>query len=149
MKRLLLAIGLIPCCGPLLAQATTPNIGRLFTSPEERVQLDAQRSSTPLGAAAGMPGISSGLVAPAPAPAPMAASEAPPLPPAEPVQLNGVIRRSGGKSVVWVNNVPLESPAARVKGGALSVPLPTGGSVKLKPGQSFNPADGSVHEAGR
>ncbi|UMR29075.1 hypothetical protein MJ904_18500 [Massilia sp. MB5] len=148
MKRMLLAIGLNLCCGPLLAQAAAPNIGRLFTTLEERVQLDAQRSSTPLGTA-GMPGMSVGFVPPAPAPAPAAASEAAPPAPAEPVQLNGVIRRSGGKSVVWVNNVPLESPAARAKGGALSVPLPTGGSVKLKPGQSFNPADGSVHEAGR
>ncbi|WP_256077131.1 hypothetical protein [Massilia sp. YIM B04103] len=148
MTRWLLAIGLHLCCGQLLAQATAPSIGRLFTTLEERMQLDAQRSSTPAGAA-GMPGMSDGFTPSAPAPAPMAASEAPPLAPAEPVQLNGVIRRSGGKSVVWVNNVPLESPAARAKGGALSVPLPSGGSVKLKPGQSFNPADGSVHEAGR
>ncbi|UTY59886.1 hypothetical protein [Massilia sp. erpn] len=145
MKRMLLAIVLNLCCGPLLAQATAPTIGRLFTTLEERVQLDAQRSSAPAGAS-GMPGMSAGFVPPAP----MTASEAPPPPaPAEPVQLNGVIRRSGGKSVVWVNNVPQESPAVRAKGGALSVPLPTGGSVKLKPGQSFNPADGSVHEAGR
>ncbi|NVD97498.1 hypothetical protein [Massilia sp. BJB1822] len=145
MRRALLALGLGLCCGPLLAQAMAPAVGRLFTTQEERLQLDAQRGNASAGTS-GMPGMPAGQAPPAPPPAPVAASE---TPPPEPVQLNGEIRRNGGKSVVWVNNVPLESSAARAKGGALSVPLPTGGSVKLKPGQSFNPADGSVHEAGR
>lgn len=144
MKRLLLVICLNLVCGPLLAQSAAA-IGRLFTTPDERVQLDAQRDGSAGGHHA-MPG----MRAEAPlVPPPMAASDSAPPAPVEPVQLNGVIRRKDGKSVVWVNNVPLEGPAVHAKNGALSVPLPTGGSIKLKPGQSFNPADGSVHEASR
>lgn len=142
MRHALLAICLHLVCGPLLAQSTAA-IGRLFTTPDERVQLDALRH----GGASGLQTMPA-ETPPAPPP-PMAAGESAPPAPAEPLQLNGVIRRSGGKSVIWVNNAPLEGPSPRAKNGTLSLPLPAGGSVRLKPGQSYNPADGSVHEAGR
>ncbi|MFB9245167.1 hypothetical protein IV454_22025 [Massilia antarctica] len=108
------------------AQAQTAPMGRLFTTPAERHQLDIQR----------------GLVAAPPAPVVEAAS-AP-----QPMTVNGFVRRSSGKSTVWVNNEAREGARNRFSGPAqaprVTLTLPSGQKVVLKPGQSVDMNAGTV-----
>ncbi|MGK5076337.1 hypothetical protein [Janthinobacterium sp. ZB1P44] len=121
----------------LTAQAQSPQLGRLFLSPEQRAQLDAQRY--------GPPAPDPALAAP-PAPPP-------PPPPAPPVELNGVVQRSSGRSTVWLNQETQNEPhnrLARDKSGtpgALTLRLSNGQVVLLKAGQRYDPASGRVSEA--
>ncbi|MCC7703932.1 hypothetical protein IGS59_16980 [Janthinobacterium sp. GW460P] len=120
----------------LTAQAQSPQLGRLFLSPDQRAQLDAQRYGPP-----------------APDPHLAAAPPPPPPPPAPPVELNGVVQRSSGRSTVWLNQAPQTEPhnqLARDKSGtpgALTLRLSNGQVVLLKPGQRYDPASGTVTEA--
>lgn len=123
------------------APAQSLGLGRLFTSPDERISIDMRR-----GASLGGPMLPNG--------APAASVAAPPAPPAapvappEPVQLNGVVRRSGGKSTIWINQVPQTDGTAQLRGDqSVTLRLSSGRQLVLKPGQSFNPADGTVQEA--
>ncbi|MCM2564286.1 MULTISPECIES: hypothetical protein [Janthinobacterium] len=115
----------------LTAQAQP--LGRLFLSPQQRAQLDAQRY--------GPPPPDPALAAPAPPPPP---------PPAPPVELNGVVQRSSGRSTVWLNQEAQNEPhnrLARDKPGTLTLRLSNGQAVLLKPGQRYDPASGTVTEA--
>ncbi|MGK5047826.1 hypothetical protein ACQ4WP_18300 [Janthinobacterium sp. GB4P2] len=120
----------------LTARAQAPQLGRLFLSPEQRAQIDAQRYGPPAADPA---------LAPPPPP--------PPPPPAPPVELNGVVLRSSGRSTVWLNQEAQNEPhnrLARDKSGAsgtLTLRLSTGQVVLLKPGQRYDPASGTVTEA--
>jgi hypothetical protein len=109
------------------AASAQAQIGRLFTTPDERRQLD----------------ISRGLVAPPPPP-PVA--EAPPAP--QPLTVNGFVRRSSGKSTVWVNNEAQDGTRQRFSGPAqaprVSLTLPSGRTVIVKPGQSVDANAGTV-----
>ncbi|WP_317202124.1 hypothetical protein, partial [Janthinobacterium sp.] len=70
-----------------------------------------------------------------------------PAPTPPPTVLDGIVRRSGGKSTIWLNQVPQAGPDNKLQHGTtLALPLSSGRIVILKPGQSFNPADGSVSE---
>ena len=119
------------------AQSQSPQLGRLFLSPEQRAQLDAQRY--------GPPAPDPALAAPP--------SPPPPPPPAPPVELNGVVQRSSGRSTVWLNQEAQNEPhnrLARGKSGApgtLTLRLSNGQVVLLKPGQRYDPASGTVTEA--
>jgi len=132
---------------PAWAQTTFITMGRLFTTPVERTQLDQQRNSS--GGAALLEGAAAQMTATAAPPPAMPAVpvEAEPPPAPEVMQLNGVLRRSNGKTIVWVNNEPREtSPSARGQ----AVPLDLAGrKVILKPGQSYDPATGTIQESGR
>ena len=135
MRRAVLL--LLPlACGMAAAQAPGPQLGRLFASPEQRAQLDAQRYGPP--------------------PAdPALALPPPPLPPppAPPMELNGVVQRSSGRSTVWLNQTPQTEPYNQLghdrsgATGTLTLRLSTGQVVLLKPGQRYDPATGSVSEA--
>ncbi|HEV7816107.1 MAG TPA: hypothetical protein VGP06_13535 [Janthinobacterium sp.] len=121
-----------------MAEPGAPALGRLFASPGQRAELDARRNNGTLGAAG----------APATAPA---AIVAPPPPPAAPVELNGIVKRSGGTSTIWLNNVAQSTGndafvGARAATPALNVNTPSGRTVILKPGQSYDANDGSVKE---
>lgn len=115
-------------------QAQSPQLGRLFLSPEQRAQLDAQRYGPPP---------SDPVLAPAPAPPP----------PAPPVELNGVVQRSSGRSTVWLNQEAQNEPHNRLArdkagvSGTLTLRLSNGQAVLLKPGQRYDPASGTVTEA--
>ncbi|MCE3606192.1 hypothetical protein LXA47_21660 [Massilia sp. P8910] len=113
------------------AQAQTAPMGRLFTTPAERHQLDIQR----------------GLVAAPPAPVVEAA------PAAQPMTVNGFVRRSSGKSTVWVNNEAREGARNRFSGPAqaprVTLTLPSGQKVVLKPGQSVDMNAGTVTDVDR
>ena len=118
----------------LTARAQSPQLGRLFLSPEQRAQLDAQRY--------GPPAPDPAMAAPAPPP--------PPPPPAPPVELNGVVQRSSGRSTVWLNQEMQNEPHNRLasgKPGTLTLRLSNGQVVLLKPGQRYDPASGTVSEA--
>lgn len=127
MKRALL----IACCTvTALAQAQPPQLGRLFSSPEERAQLDASRSGTPPAGTTQAP-----------------PSPPPPPPPAPPMELNGLVQRSSGRSTVWLNQTPQQEPYNQVSGASqLTLRLSNGQVVVLKPGQQYDPASGTVME---
>ena len=115
----------------LTARAQPPQLGRLFLSPEQRAQLDTQRYG-----------------APPPDPA-LAAPPPPPPPPAPPVELNGVVQRSSGRSTVWLNQEAQNEPHNRLasgKPGTLTLRLSNGQVVRLKPGQRYDPVSGTVSE---
>lgn len=118
----------------LTARAQSPQLGRLFLSPEQRAQLDAQRY--------GPPAPDPAMAAPAPPP--------PPPPPAPPVELNGLVQRSSGRSTVWLNQEAQNEPHNRLasgKPGTLTLRLSNGQVVLLQPGQRYDPASGTVSEA--
>ncbi|AQR70019.1 hypothetical protein BZG29_18075 [Janthinobacterium sp. LM6] len=116
----------------LTAQGQAQQLGRLFLSPQQRAQLDAQRYGPP-----------------PPNPALAAPPPPPPPPPAPPVELNGVVQRSSGRSTVWLNQEAQNEPHNRLergKPGTLTLRLSNGQAVLLKPGQRYDPASGTVTE---
>ncbi|HYH40460.1 MAG TPA: hypothetical protein VD867_00635, partial [Burkholderiales bacterium] len=123
------------------ARTTTgAGLGRLFFTPTERAQLDLARSQKK---------------APAEAAAP--AAELPPLP--QTVTYGGIVRRSDGKSMLWLNNQLVDEKEAlsglNLKGrvrpdGAVTLRVPqTGGSIDVKVGQSVELHTGRVGEVRR
>ncbi|MBA5687552.1 hypothetical protein [Rugamonas apoptosis] len=137
-RHLLLALAMLGgAAGPAAAQSL--GLGRLFTTPDERMALEIRRSSAPA------PSLPSAMPQTAAGPAPEAAA---PAPPPEPALLNGVVRRSSGKSTVWINGVPYADSGAQLRSDqSVKLRLSSGRALVLKPGQRFNPADGTVQEA--
>ncbi len=110
-------------------------IGRLFMTPEQRAALDSARESgTDLLTAAGQPT------------RPRAAS------PDEPVVLNGVVRRSRGSDVAWVNGTRVTTSGPEgvyLRRGPdrynqVTLEEAGGARARLKPGQFWIPATGQV-----
>ena len=121
MKRMAI---LFICALPLIAQA---ELGRLFHTPEQRAMLDLARKSTPLSAA-GEIDTASG----------------------QGLSVTGVVTRSDGRRSTWVNG-RVEHDVGVTRNQDRSqvwVKLP-GGEVKLKVGQSLDPATGQVAEGYR
>ena len=100
-------------------------LGRLFYTPEQRTQLDTARKTLPLNVGG--------------------AEEAPSAPD---FNLKGVVTRSDGQRSVWMNN-HLEHGALKPGAQAPMQVLIPGGEVKLKVGQSIDPATGQVIESYR
>lgn len=77
-----------------------------------------------------------------------------PPPPPQPPQtlvMNGVLRTSSGRSTVWLNDIPQSGRQMKVVQRAHSAPqltvqLPSGKKVLLKPGQRYDLADGRVKD---
>lgn len=131
MKRVLAALLLCHACAPLAAEP----LGRLFFTPDERARLDVLRRQ------------------PAPRPAPEAAPQDS-APPSMTVRYSGMVRRSDGRSTVWINDRPVndagEATGARARveaDGAARITLPHQGSVRLKVGQTAEIASGRVEES--
>ena len=121
-------------------------IGRLFTSPVERSNLDYLRQTKKK------------LVVPTVVEAPSTALEASPIVLPEAVNLQGYVKRNDGKDgTVWVNDKALQenSRNKEVVVGKLSetsnrVPIKLSGNGKrlnLKAGQVYDPETGRVREA--
>ena len=121
-------------------------LGRLFTSPAERSNLDYLRQTKKK------------LVLPVVSEAPTDALEAARILLPEAVNLQGYVKRNDGKDgTVWVNNQALQenSRNKEVAIGMLSdssnrVPIKLSGNGKhlnLKPGQVYDPQTGRVREA--
>jgi len=116
MRRLLLVLSIALSQG-LHAQ----ELGRLFFTPEQRDALDARRRAR---------------VPDKPAPTPIVASPV--------TRLDGYVRRSDGRSTVWVNGDTLDDSRAQAD-GRVSVPVGEGGArVRLKPGEMLDRGSGEV-----
>ncbi len=147
--------------------AAAQDIGRLFTTPEQRNALERQRHAGGRAAApaAGMaPAAPAAGMAPAAvasgasdAPADMPAEARPPVRAADQVMLvNGVLRRSGGgRETIWVDSVPY-SGSERMAGGvaltrgrdkaSVALTLRSGKQVSVRAGQRINAVSGRVGE---
>ena len=130
-----------------LALAAEP-IGRLFTSPAERNNLDYLRQTKKK------------LIAPVTIDAAetVKAPEASPIVLPDAVNLQGYVKRNDGKQgTVWVNNQALqensgnkEVQVGRLSEGSDRVPLKlsaNGRRLNLKAGQVYDPENNRVHEA--
>jgi hypothetical protein len=134
VKRALLCFA----CLAIGASASAAEIGRLFFTPAERAQLDIARTHKKTAAPAAAP----------------AAEEETPVP--QVVTYGGLVRRSDGRSMLWLNDRLLEEkealrgPALQGKvrpDGAVSLRTPqSGSSVEIKVGQSVELLSGKVAE---
>jgi hypothetical protein len=136
-------ISLVVCCA--LAAVATPvpapaqeRLGRLFFTPAQRASLDIARSQRARTALA----------------TEKTEQETTPVP--QTITYSGVLRRSDGKTTVWINNQPVHdresAGAATIVGrvrpdGSVTLQVPQSGrSVNLKPGQSVELLSGAVEE---
>jgi hypothetical protein len=121
-------------------------IGRLFTSPAERSNLDYLRQTKKK------------LIAPVVTEAPVDVVEAAPVVLPEAVNLQGYVKRNDGKQgTVWVNDQALQENSrnkevtiGRLSEGSNRVPIKLSGNGKrlnLKAGQVYDPQTGRVREA--
>lgn len=117
---------LVLALGALLAKATmADDLGRLFTSVAERARIDAARSGSP----------SQGQVAD--------------TAPGGRVILNGTLRGSDGKALVWINGRRVHPDRARgltLMGDGRVRLTGREGPATLKPGQGIDPATGKVFD---
>ena len=127
------------------ARAEPPAIGRLFMTPGERASLDALRAGGGRAAARQSPGAQAQVESAEQLPV------AEPPPPPAPVVVTGIVKRSNGRSTVWINNVPQEdaaiAPDARSGAPSVTVPLPTGQQATVKAGQQLDVTTGEVRDA--
>jgi hypothetical protein len=128
--------------GLAAAQAPKPAaepMGRLFFTPAQRAQLDVarkQRTRTSL--------------------ATERAEEDTAAPTPQTITYDGVVRRSDGKSTVWINSRPVNEKESASGGvivgrvradGGVSLQVPQSGrAVNLKPGQSIELLSGVIEE---
>ena len=131
-----------------LALAAEP-IGRLFTSPAERNNLDYLRQTKKK------------LIVPVTMDAPAEIEEAPAAAPVllpEAVNLQGYVKRNDGKQgTVWVNDQALQENSGnkevqigRLSEGSNRVPIKlsaNGRRLNLKAGQAYDPENNRVREA--
>ncbi len=135
---LTLIIFLAPC---ICRGGEVEPIGRLFSTPAERADLDRLRQH---GESAKLPIDQAAAVA---------------VIPAEPVReqftLDGFVRRSSGKGTTWINQIPQNEGAVsqniRVrqqlsKRPAVSILVPSGKRISLKVGQTFDAVTGEIIE---
>ena len=79
--------------------------------------------------------------------------------PPSPVRLEGFVQRSGGPPAVWVNDrntlsgdriAPgIRVDSGRIEGGTVVIELPGGQTIRLKPGQTWDPKTGHIHDPGK
>jgi hypothetical protein len=137
MMRLLALAGLLAAI-PAPAPAAEP-LGRLFFTPSQRASLDVARSQRTRATVA----------------TDKTEETAAPVP--EVISYGGMVRRSDGKTTVWINNraVNEKEPVggtpmvSQVRpDGAVSLQVPQSGrSVDLKVGQSVELLSGSIEES--
>jgi hypothetical protein len=120
MRRALLLAALLALASPAVSAAD--DLGRLFFTPEERQALDARRTAR-------LPDKPAAVVA------------------APSVRLDGYVKRSGGKSTVWVNGEALDTPPRLPAGSETRVSVRDGGrAVLLKPGETLERGNNKVND---
>ena len=134
------AIALVLAAG--VADAAQP-IGGLFFTPAERAQLDSARTAKRVAEPA------AGAAASKPA--------EPPQPETQVITYSGIVRRSDGKSILWLNSRAVDEKEAlsglavsgRVRpDGAVTLHVPnTGETIDLKVGQRAELQTGRVSES--
>lgn len=139
MSRLWLLSLLALLATPATAQHQEAPLGRLFLTPEQRAALDnARRNKIRAEAVAG------------------AVVKKPKPPAARSVLINGVVKRSDGETIVWVNGKPIENEtpdgmqfhvAPQTQGGTVLVREPEKGRrVEIKVGQQVDMLTGRIKE---
>ena len=124
------------------AAGQAQDLGRLFTTPEEREMLEALRRQPPKPQAEAAPVVTPTV-------------ESTPVVPS--VTMNGLVRRSRGRGMVWVNGVTslegdLDAQGIAVDVGAMhgtTLPVRIGNAplaVGLKPGQTYDTGEAQVRE---
>lgn len=130
MTRLIFLLATASLLGLAVPAGAEP-LGRLFFSPGERARLDQMRNgNVDDNAPTGQPS------------------------PTEQVTLNGLVRRSSGKTTAWINQLPQnenETPQGVAVQGQTAKPsallrLPSGKQVQLKAGQTFDITKGKIRE---
>ena len=129
----------------LVSTVASEEIGRLFSTPAERMRLDNLRS-----------GVEEKVVVKQDVavekPKPVAAVKFA----YKPVFINGVVRLSGGREIVWINGKRVERQStqdgvqvSKKSGKGYSVTVKGyGKAAQVKPGQVWNPDEGQVLERG-
>ena len=118
MKRLIFIIGMA-----FTTVVSAQELGRLFFSPEQRAALDARRKAR---------------VPDKPAAAPIVASPT--------TRLDGYVRRSDGRSTVWVNGDRADDASPRADGRVSVTVGESDARVPLKPGEVLDRGSGEVHD---
>jgi len=124
------------------AAGQAQDLGRLFTTPEEREMLEALRRQPPKPQTEAAP-----VVTPTVKSAPVVPN----------VTMNGLVRRSRGRGMGWVNGVTslegdLDAQGIAVDVGAMrgtTLPVRIGNAplaVGLKPGQTYDTGEAQVRE---
>jgi len=139
MRRWLVIGVALAVCAPALAQAQA--LGRLFTTPDQRAELDQIRNDPDYGRVI--------------EPEPEAKDEGPVVPH---VTINGLVLRSSGLNASWVNGMSVPEGGAtpegiRIetsrssRGGSVRLSMPGGlESIQLRPGQKIDILTGGVFE---
>ncbi|MGI9341934.1 MAG: hypothetical protein ACR2QV_03750 [Gammaproteobacteria bacterium] len=114
---------------PHVAAADRYDIGRLFMTPAQRAELDAQRQRSP----------GADITVATPRPDAVALRDD--------IRLNGIVRRSSGPATIWVNGRALDQESADLAGidvrhgldagNRVTLSLDNGRALALKPGQSW------------
>ncbi|MCB1890002.1 MAG: hypothetical protein KDH20_20520 [Rhodocyclaceae bacterium] len=118
MRRSHLTLALaIGCLAGLAGAAEPDSFGRLFFSPAERLERDRPRAEAPAAPVVAAP-IDLG-----------------------PMRLDGIVRRSDGTTVIWIDGAPAEPSAAVVgqDGRSATLALPDGRQHHLLVGESVLP----------
>lgn len=136
MRYILLILILLPNLG----MAAEP-LGRLFTTPSERVNLDYLRQTKK-------------VELPPLADQPAAVITPPALPSS--ISVQGYVKRSDGKqSTVWINHTPIQENSATSEvqvgklrdGNQIQLKIPANGKkLDLKPGQVYSPETDTISE---
>lgn len=135
MRRTVIAIILYALWVTAAPASAAEPIGRLFFTPAQRAQLDNARSQKNR--------------------ATLASEQQEGAPAPEVITYGGMVRRSDGKSTVWINNRSVhdrEAPGGVAVGrvrpdGALTIQVPQSSrNVELKVGQSVEVLSGTIEE---
>jgi hypothetical protein len=115
--------------------ADAAELGRLFSTPSERLRLNQMRH------AGGMVSI----------PAVVPERTSPAIPAGEPIRFNGFVKRSSGQRDAWVNGRHAGSDQALSRklgsGNTMRIKVPDSRrKVRLKAGQVMDPLTGDVYE---
>lgn len=124
------ALLLLLVATPALAGAPLSSLGRLFFTPAERAALETARTRPE--------------TATEPAAGPVAETPPPQL------QLAGVVRRSAGRSLAWLNGVSFEEGSElhgyriAIGNNAVLLQPPAGPAIRLGVGQIFDTGSGRI-----
>lgn len=109
-------------CAAFCQELCAQELGRLFFTPPQREALDARRRAR---------------VPDKPAATPLVISPT--------TRLDGYVRRSDGRSTVWVNGDTADDSAPQAD-GRVPLPVDSGARVRLKPGQVLDRGSGEVSD---
>jgi len=136
----------------VMSQAKAEDMGRIFLSAEERAALERARHRVERPPQVVETPKRSSLFNEEPE-----FIELPDEDPAPALTVNGMVKRSDGTSTVWINGVDnyqgdlsqfdIQSSDINVKHGRIEIRQADGGKVKLKPGQTYNPASQEIVDA--